>query len=45
MGVRNILYLYSLNDFKCLFPDGKQPLNHYNGAFTYETKKIIKILI
>ncbi|CAD8203574.1 unnamed protein product [Paramecium pentaurelia] len=36
---------WNLIDFKCLFPETKQNLNNYIGAFSYETKKIIKILI
>ncbi|CAD8173525.1 unnamed protein product [Paramecium pentaurelia] len=52
--IRQLLHNYSthhsqtqwdLNDFKYLFPDSKQSLNSFIGAFTYETKKIIKILI
>ncbi|CAD8121443.1 unnamed protein product [Paramecium sonneborni] len=52
--IRQLLHNYSshhsqtqwdLNDFKQLFPDSKQTLNSYNGAFSYETKKIIKMII
>ncbi|CAD8213330.1 unnamed protein product [Paramecium octaurelia] len=52
--IRQLIHSYSthhsqtqwdLTDFKTLFPESKQALNNYMGAFSYETKKIIRILI